>query len=1649
MRWVQQPAAILNYCTKTIFNGFSGRYLFALVVLLCGLLTPPVGALAAVTSVTPITWNVVGLDSNSPQSGPNRFPVGARVCTSSGGETVNNVTFVWDSNTLPLVPAKPIYLTLTNGINQINITTSNNSPPYCADAYFEVQVQRTSAAFETSRQYHITAGSNYSTPQPRELYVKPLVSQARNGITDLRFATTEAGLLLPSASIPAGGSFSLTKGNTYFIRMSSYTAPGGYEQLETFSTLPNTIFQFLSVKTTYTADTTSNVSSPHDMLYGDACYWEENPESPNYLSCNGDGKIGGTMNVTYEVKVIEVGGGSNPINSLIYDLSGASYHYNSDYDSGGRMILLVDPALVSISKRFSPSTIAENGASTLTITLSNPNGGAVDGVEVADLFPTITGGAMTAFTPLNPADVSNTCGGTLTNNSGATLAAGATGIKVVNAVVPAYGSCSISVKVTANTIGSYPNTAHRKILNATVSASATLTADNNYLPQPQPPADCLAGQRVPLATWTFDGMTAGQVIAPATNNYTTKATNVSYATASYRKSGTAPANAAESIVTTPTQGPVITTSRAWSATGWNLSDPATPADTDTQFRFSLDTKDYNGIQINFWSRFNANGDWQGNSAGNRLRVRYNGTALGTDDTGVSTAYANYTRPPSSTYVTNTTYGVQLFYANKPLTTNGIAYIDTVSITGCPRINATPPTIAKVFNPKIINAGDKSTLTFTIVNPNATWALPGVAFTDEFPANLVVASPLTTTNTCGNPLQDQNGNALAAGATGFRLNGGSLLAPTAPATSTSCTVSIDVTSSVASVYQNVSGFVTSTYTGANTTASGYAQDTLTVLLPPMIEKSFFPSAIYTTAYGGVSTLTFTIVNPNPMHAISGIKFTDPYPINMVVAAATPLTTNTCGGNLFDNAGTALAESDVGIRLVGGSLAAPISPAISTACTISVKVKSAVAGYLENTSGPVTHTLKDKNNNDIDRGTDTAYDTLLVTEPNPKIKLLKQVGPSATGPWVTGPSRLIIEATTQVWYRFTVENVGDKTLNTVQASDPALIIPPLLGNPPLTSCIWSDGDGDLMNGIGNAPFTLPHAGANDVPLSGLFYNDHYASCVVGPYNATTIGTYTLATDDYSNTATASGVFTDPIPDVTVTSASSAIYLISKLDLDKNVTQTNFIKAGDTLSYSYLVTNNGLAPLNAPLVIFDNKIATANISCPAVDTFPEVLAAGASTICTATYTITAADVANNIVTNTARARINGIYSPTDNVSVNKLPADLAADKRNNTANEVVAGQSFTWTLTVRNHVTAGYAVFPNGATILIDKMPNVGVAGYALVSTLKTGITGNINCSISVDKDLSCTAGIGGVTIPSHITGTVAVTNGSTTVTGTGTLFNTELSVGSILLINDVPYTFATIVSDTQATLTTNYLGATVSGLNIPASFSVQITVASLLDSGLTYPVTLANPRSPGVCKVDPNTVLIETTTANNICSNTVTSKIMPLITVIKTVSPHWDPINLFASPKVIPGSLVNYKLEIKNSGVGKVDLGTTIITDKIPANAELFVGDYDDVATASTSPVIFTDDCIDPAPADVNSSPSGLTYSYVDWANAGDSLSFSNTATPPPTFGYTPTVATVDTTTGCDLAVTYFQVKLNGEFLGTLHSLGGKPTSFCLQYRVRLQ
>jgi hypothetical protein len=100
----------------------------------------------------------------------------------------------------------------------------------------------------------------------------------------------------------------------------------------------------------------------------------------------------------------------------------------------------------------------------------------------------------------------------------------------------------------------------------------------------------------------------------------------------------------------------------------------------------------------------------------------------------------------------------------------------------------------------------------------------------------------------------------------------------------------------------------------------------------------------------------------------------------------------------------------------------------------------------------------------------------------------------------------------------------------------------------------------------------------------------------------------------------------------------------------------------------------------------------------------------------------------------------------------------------------------------------------------------AGIQLAEDLLIGAGGNAfnnaNSSIGV--------GDGG---PTALTGTLAFTNGSAAVTGTSTLFTTELAVGDYLVGPDgLIYTVSVITNNTSLTLSANYAGATVSGQTV---------------------------------------------------------------------------------------------------------------------------------------------------------------------------------------------------------------------------------------------
>lgn len=842
----------------------------------------PSAALAASITATPLTWNIVGLDSNTPSTGPNRFPVGTRICNTGNASTgIVTATYLWDS-----VNA---YIALRSG----SLSTINVGPiaaGSCADAYFEVDVDKTSglSPFNTTRKYRVIAtdalsGSTAVTPTGRELYVERLISQNRNGVDYIK---------LNGAAVPAGAGMTLVVGNTYTIELGAHTATQGYSQLEGFINFPNTIFQTLGVSTTYTANTSPYVTSPNDKMYANACLWDDDPSSPNYRSCiGGDGKTGGTVITTYTVRIISGGGTNQALSSLLYDFSGSSFHYNSDYSVGARIANIVSPASVTLTKTFTPKAIAPGGTSAMTFKIFNPTSEAFTGVNFTDTFPS---GLQVAGTP---AISYSGCG------SGAfspVPTSGATSLAFSGGSLTANGTCTISVNVTAPA-GTYVNTTGNLFINNTTD---TGNVGQDTLTVVAAPI-CTPGQT--LATWTMP--LAGQGSGGPPPPFTTKAANVTSATAT----------------AVATAGSVISTSgnptNAWGVSGFPKIASVT-GDSTPYMEFALDTSKYSGVGIAL--DYFRDTNWGGGGSDVPTLYVYSST------TGLAGSYSLIYSSPSLTNVWQSS-GIATAAATGAATTyfritakgvNSVSssqlFIDNISMTGC-GLPLPPPTISKSFSPPTIAKGTASTLSFTINNTTAgNQALTGIAFTDVIPAGLSIATASVTA--CAGTLTSTSGTRTIA------LTGGSLAA------GGSCTFNVSVTGTTEGRYDNITGFISSTESG---TSTNYATSTLTVVAPPTLGKAFSPASLLT---GSTSSLAFTITNPNQFTTLTGMGFTDALPAGMTIGTSGP--TSTCGGSLSAAPNT--------ITLTGATLAAKAT------CTFSVTVTGSTSGSKLNTTSVITST-----------------------------------------------------------------------------------------------------------------------------------------------------------------------------------------------------------------------------------------------------------------------------------------------------------------------------------------------------------------------------------------------------------------------------------------------------------------------------------------------------------------------------------------------------------------------------------------------------------------------------------------------------------------------------------------------------------------------
>jgi uncharacterized repeat protein (TIGR01451 family) len=638
------------------------------------------------------------------------------------------------------------------------------------------------------------------------------------------------------------------------------------------------------------------------------------------------------------------------------------------------------PALPAIGKSFSPVSITPGGVSTLTLTLSNPNSNPA--LLTAPFIDTLPTGVVIAATP----NAANTCGGAVSAVAGGnkvTLTGGA-----VPGGSP--GTCTVTVNVTAAVAGVYLNTVPTGALqtvngNNPAPAIATLTVVPPVgvptLAKAFSPASINAGGvstltitlinpnagAATLSAPLVDTLPAGVVIA-ATPNAANSCGGVVTAVAGTGTvtltggaiPGGAPGTCTVTVnVTAAVGGSYLNTLPAGALQTSNGNNPAPiiatltvvpppPVSPTLAKAFSPGTINASGGSTLTITLSNPNANAATLTAA-LVDILPAGVVISATPNaantcgGVVTAVAGGNTvtltggaipggaPGSCTVtvsVTAATGGnyINTLPASALQTVNGINVGPAIAtLTVVPPVGS--PTIGKAFTPASINAGGVSTLTITLINPNAGPATLSAPLTDTLPAGVVIAPTPNASNTCGGAVT------AVAGAGTVTLTGGAIPGGS-PGT---CTVTVDVSGAVGGSYINVinaGALQTSNGNNAGPAIATLSIVPLTPPVPPTLFKAFSPPGI---SVAGTSTLTITLSNPNLTIANLTAPLVDTLPAGVVIAPV-PNAATTCPG------------SGVVVASAGGStVTLPVTRSIPAGngtiagnCTVTVNVTAALPG-----------------------------------------------------------------------------------------------------------------------------------------------------------------------------------------------------------------------------------------------------------------------------------------------------------------------------------------------------------------------------------------------------------------------------------------------------------------------------------------------------------------------------------------------------------------------------------------------------------------------------------------------------------------------------------------------------------------------------------
>jgi uncharacterized repeat protein (TIGR01451 family) len=562
----------------------------------------------------------------------------------------------------------------------------------------------------------------------------------------------------------------------------------------------------------------------------------------------------------------------------------------------------------------------------------------------------------------------------------------------------------------------------------------------------------------------------------------------------------------------------------------------------------------------------------------------------------------------SVLFSGSTLGVRMVNANGSGVGNDAAF-DNI------RILDVTPQLDKSFSPAVVPTGATSKLTFTVTNTSELAAKNGWSFSDALPSGLTVASPSGAATTCPSGSVTAASGSSTVAVTG-NLNAGQ----------TSCTVTVNVTSSTTGSYTNGPDNVTTTGLDEPGTATvAFESPALSIVKHAGTPVDVNGNGV--TDEGDTIQYTFDVTNTGDV-PVSGVHVDD------AKAGSVTCPTSTLAPNQSE---TCSADS-----------------------VYTVTAADAQAGHVDNsaTAGGTSPA-----------GADVTSDPSTTSTPAvvaaPAISVVKSADPSDADSYQPGQV---------ITYRFAVTNTGNVTMNDVEVIE-----------------------GDFT---GTGTLTEPSC-----PSSTLVAGEQMICSA----------SYTLTPEDVDNgsvenSATAQG--TPEGSDTPVPSDPSTVTIPETpapgISIVKSADRDTVTEAGQVVTYSFVVTNTGNVTLTDPQIDDTDFSGTGQLS--AIDCPQTSLIAGQIETCTATYTVTQADVDAGTLTNTATVTatppsgdpLQPVPSNTVNVGIPATPS-LSIVKTAD-VDAAAVGEKITYTFTVTN---------TGNVTVTDPQVTDTGFTGHGTLS------------------------------------------------------------------------------------------------------------------------------------------------------------------------------------------------------------------------------------------------------------------------------------------------------------------------------------------------